>query len=186
MNRVNRVLGELNLARRAVHVRFMLVQVVCALMPRFTLSTARACLYRLTGMKIAKGVSFLHTVSITGSGPNPCRRLTIGEDTIISSNSLFNLEGTITIGRNVMVSQFVRIYTSRHEMGGSERRFDPAFSVLPVVIEDGAWIGTSAIILPGVTIGRGSVVSAGSVVRRDVPPNTLVSGVPAEIVRELP
>ena len=158
---------------------------LCRLMPQFTLTTLRASVYRWLGVKIGARVSFMHTIDITGSGKNPYERLSIGADSIISIGVLFNAEGNITIGRNVEISQFVHIFTSRHAMGTSERRFSPAFEALPVVIEDGAWIGTGVTILPGVTIGRGSVVSAGSVVRRDVPPNTLVSGVPAVVVKEL-
>jgi maltose O-acetyltransferase len=56
----------------------------------------------------------------------------------------------------------------------------------PVSIEDGAWIAARVTILPGVTIGRGTVVAAGAVVTRDVPPNTLAAGVPARVKRELP
>ena len=183
---MNRAFFELSLALRMVRLRLRVANVICGLMPEFTLSTIRARIYRATGMHIGKRVAFMHTVKVTGSGANPCARLTIGEDTIISSGVLFNLEGEITIGRDVNVSQFVRIYTSKHAMSTSERRFNPSFVPVPVVIGDGVWIGAGAMILPGVTIGRGSVVSAGSVVNRDVPPDTLVTGVPAVVVKELP
>jgi acetyltransferase-like isoleucine patch superfamily enzyme len=59
-------------------------------------------------------------------------------------------------------------------------------SAKPVTIERGAWIGVGALILPGVTVGHGSIVGAGSVVNADVPPNTLVEGNPAKVVRALP
>ena len=54
-----------------------------------------------------------------------------------------------------------------------------------IVVEDGVWIGTRALICPGVTIGAGSVVAAGAVVIRSVPPNSLIAGVPAKVVRKL-
>ena len=55
----------------------------------------------------------------------------------------------------------------------------------PVTIEDGAWVGANAIILPGVTIGRGAVVGAGTLVMKDVAPNTVVMGNPARVVKRL-
>jgi acetyltransferase-like isoleucine patch superfamily enzyme len=63
---------------------------------------------------------------------------------------------------------------------------DPSVVARPVVVEDGAWIGMAALILPGVRIGAGAVVSAGAVVTSDVPPDTLVAGNPAAVVRSLP
>jgi acetyltransferase-like isoleucine patch superfamily enzyme len=181
-----RFVGELRLLRDACDVRQGCVNAVCMLMPEFTLTTARAALYRWLGVRLAPRVAILDRMTLTGRGARPYARLSVGEGSIISSHVLFNLDAPVTIGRNVEIAQFVRIYTGRHRMGPSAQRFDPTFDPLPVVIEDGAWIGTGAAILPGVTIGRGSVVSAGSVVRGDVPANTLVEGVPATIVRELP
>ena len=55
----------------------------------------------------------------------------------------------------------------------------------PIVIGDKVWIGANATVLPGVTIGKGAIVAAGAVVTRDVPPNTIVAGVPARVVREI-
>lgn len=86
--------------------------------------------------------------------------------------------GGLRIGANASVSPEVAILTSSHDVN------DPNFITVNhgVVIEDHAWIGTRATILPNVTIGRGAVVAAGSVVTRDVPPLTIVAGVPAKPV----
>lgn len=184
MGALRRAGFELVEVLRHVRLRFTVVNLVCGLLPGFTASTIRTRLYRLTGIQIGPGVSFLSKISVTGSSANPCRNLTIGEGSIISAVQ-FNLEGPITIGRNVTVNHFVRIYTAKHEIGTSKRRFSPAFEVLPVHIGDGCWIAASALIMPGVTIGEGTVVSAGSVVTRDMPPNVLVAGVPAVVVKSL-
>jgi maltose O-acetyltransferase len=73
------------------------------------------------------------------------------------------------------------ILTTSHKLGPSAHRAGK-HDLLPVEIGDGAWIGARATILPGVTIGRGAVVSAGSVVNKNVPPNSIVAGTPARVV----
>jgi maltose O-acetyltransferase len=90
--------------------------------------------------------------------------------------------GSIAIGANCMLGTHVSILDNDfHELHQRSRMPAPR----PVVIEDGAWIGNRAIIMPGVTVGAGAAVGAGSVVIADVPPRTLAMGNPARIVREL-
>jgi len=120
--------------------------------------------------------------------------LIIGDHTIIGHNTGFTVGERITVGRHCHISTGVAILDSPgHPLDPVARREGkPAMreDVRPVVIEDDAWIGQRAIILPGVTIGRGSVVAAGSVVMTSVPPNVLVAGNPARqfrmIVQPLP
>jgi acetyltransferase-like isoleucine patch superfamily enzyme len=181
-----RIQSECRLVASAMQIRLGLVNLLCALLPRFTLTTVRAACYRAIGFRIAPRVAFFGPMSVTGGGSGVYQRLSIGSGAMIGVDCLFNLEAPITIGSHVFVSHRVRIYTSKHAIGPSSQRFAPGFSRLPVIIGDGALIGVNAIILPGVNVGRGSVVAAGSVVREDVPPDTLVSGVPAVVVRPLP
>ncbi len=89
-----------------------------------------------------------------------------------------------TIGNRVNIGPFVRLITDDHEIGSSERRAGQVV-YKPIVIGDGTWIGASATIVGGVTVGESSVVAAGSVVVSDVPPNTLVGGVPARVIKVL-
>jgi acetyltransferase-like isoleucine patch superfamily enzyme len=87
---------------------------------------------------------------------------------------------SIKIGNNVLISKGVMIRDSdNHSVGGAEY-----VGTKPIVICDNVWIGVRAIILKGVTIGEGSIVAAGAVVTHNVPPHTLVGGVPARIIRE--
>lgn len=88
--------------------------------------------------------------------------------------------GGITIGRNVVIASHTLLITADHDPQ------DPGFTgrLGPIVIEDRAWLGSRVIVLRGVTIGEGAVVAAGSVVRKDVAPWTIVSGVPARRVGE--
>ena len=105
----------------------------------------------------------------------------------------------MTIGDYVLISDGVDIHdTNAHSTTASIRRGDPinVFEKMlpmdwskieskPVVIEDDAWIGFKSSILKGVTIGRGAIVAAGSVVTKDVPPYVIVAGSPAIVVRQL-
>ena len=90
----------------------------------------------------------------------------------------------VRIGDHVMVGPCVQIYTAAHPLEAEPRNqgWEVARSV---AIEDNVWIGGGAILLPGVTVGQNAVVGAGAVVSRDVPPNTVVVGSPARVVREI-
>ena len=81
-------------------------------------------------------------------------------------------------------------YISDHSHGFADPdtpiRYQPIDRVAPVLIRRGAWLGQNCVILPGVTVGRGSVIGANSVVRSDVPDRTVVAGSPARVIRELP
>lgn len=104
-------------------------------------------------------------------------RVDIGEFTHIRAN------GGVRIGSGVLIAANVTITSRGHNVEL------PRWGVTadaPVVIEDDVWIGAGAIVLPGVTIGRGSVVAAGAVVTADVPPFTVVGGVPAKTIKPVP
>lgn len=96
----------------------------------------------------------------------------------VNRNCCLDVRGRLEIGEHTSISPDVTILTASHGVN------DPAFRVYvrPVVIEDHVWIGTRAMVLPGVTLGRGCVVAAGAVVTRDVAPLSVVAGVPARPV----
>lgn len=105
-------------------------------------------------------------------------KLKIGKGSIIGDKALLDARNGITIGKNVNFSSNISIYTEQYD------HRDPMFrcnssDAFSVNIGDRAWIGPNAIILHGVHIGEGAVVAAGSVVTKDVPPFTIVAGVPA-------
>lgn len=113
--------------------------------------------------------------------------LRIGDGSWIGQQCFFHAAGGIEIGANVGVGPGVRILTSTHrEEGRAVSILHAAIETAKVTIEDDADIGVGAILLPGVTIGRGAQVGAGSVVTRDVPPYSVVAGNPARILRERP
>ena len=113
-------------------------------------------------------------------------RLHIQSGCIVAANVTMGLDGSITLGKNVSISPGATLYTATHALGFGSQRMTPGALAKDITVEDGAWIGMNALILPGVTVGRGAVVSGGSVVHSDVAPNTLVSGNPAALQQVLP
>ncbi len=109
-------------------------------------------------------------------------RLRIGANTVIGRWCLLDARGGITIGRNVNMSSYTRLMTAKHDI--DEPDFPAEYA--PIVIEDRAWLALGVTVIDGVTIGEGAVVCAGAVVTRDVPPYTVVGGVPAKHIRDRP
>lgn len=103
----------------------------------------------------------------------------IGTGTAINRNCYIDGRGKVVIGNNVSISPDVKIITADHDINSKDFRFQKK----DINIEDYTWIGTGAIILPGVRIGKGAVVAAGSVVTRDVPAYQIVGGIPARIIK---
>jgi len=109
--------------------------------------------------------------------------LTIGNNTGIGHNCSFTIGKRITIGNDCMIAAGTKISDANGHPLDPESRLQKTppdeSSVRPVTIGDNVWIGQDSFIFPGVTIGEGSVVSACSIVRNDIPPYTIVSGNPA-------
>jgi len=115
--------------------------------------------------------------------------LTIGDGSGVGHECRFTVGKSITVGKHCRIASRVVIFDSNGHPADPEARLAGAppaeDEVRPVVIEDNVWIGMGAMIFPGVTVGEGSVVSAGAVVLSDVPPYTVVAGNPARAVRSL-
>ncbi|WP_353842259.1 DapH/DapD/GlmU-related protein [Mesorhizobium sp.] len=111
--------------------------------------------------------------------------LVIGDDVGISGASIF-CASSITIGDNVLIGVNCSIYdTDFHPVHWYDRRMSKAATSLPVRIGDDVWLSAGVIVLKGTSIGARSVIAAGSVVTKDIPPDTLAAGVPARPVRKL-
>lgn len=135
----------------------------------------RGIIYTLAGVKIGRG----STIHVGARFFYPAG-VTIGDDTIVGDNAFLDGRAPLKIGNHVAIASQVLFYNSQHNIDDDE--FRPEYG--EIIINDYAFIGPRVIIQPGVTIGQGAVVAAGAVVTHDVPPYTLVGGVPAQIIRE--
>ena len=111
-------------------------------------------------------------------------------DVVIGDHTRIGLHNTIIgpveIGNNVNLAQGITVTALNHNFSDTNKRIDEqGVSTNPVTIEDDVWVGANAVILPGVTIGERCVVAAGAIVTKDVPPHSLVAGVPAKVIKKI-
>ncbi len=162
-----------------VRVLNYLTNHVVAHVPSFAL---RRLWYRYAvGIRFGQQATVFLGAYVWFHGPRDTRRTgaAIGRNTRINRDCTLDIRSGLTIGDNVSISPEVMI------LGGSHDVNDPTFPDVnpgPTLIEDHAFIGSRALLLGGVTVGRGAVVAAGSVVTKDVPAMTIVAGVPAKPV----
>jgi acetyltransferase-like isoleucine patch superfamily enzyme len=118
-------------------------------------------------------------------------KVEIGADTVINMNFIVSdgYQPLLKIGQRVAISPNVTVICESAPNNSELQMVEYVRQTLivdkPVVIEDDVWIGANAVILPGVTVGRRAIIAAGAVVARDVPPEVIVAGVPARVIRSL-
>lgn len=139
----------------------------------------RALLCKGIFEKMGKGVNIEHG-AFFGSGAD----IQLGDYSGLGLDC--RVMGPLIIGKNVMMGPEVMIFTSNHNINRTDIPMIKQGNTdkKPVVIQDDVWIAARAIILPGVTVGRGSVIAAGAVVTKDVPEYAVVAGVPARMVKK--
>ncbi len=135
----------------------------------------RKLFFSLAGMQIGSK----STLHVGCRFYNP-RGISLGQGTIIGDRCFLDGRAPVTIGDHVDIASQVLIYNSEHDINSSDFRATEA----PVVIGDYVFVGPRAIILPGVTIGKGAVVAAGAVITKNVPEYAIVAGVPAKLIGE--
>lgn len=112
--------------------------------------------------------------------------ITIGRDSLIGEYSVIRGQGGVKIGDRVYTSPFTQIIAVNHVFDDPDRPFvEQGITAEGIVIEDDVWLGAGAIITDGVRVGKGAVVAAGAVVTKDVPPHTVVGGVPAKPIKTI-
>lgn len=137
----------------------------------------REIMGRLTGKKIDESFR-LFPPFYTDFGKN----ITIGKDVFINSCCHFQDQGGITIGDGTMIGHSVVLATINHDLEPEKMRKNHYASI---TIGKHVWIGSNVTILPGITVGDWAVVAAGAVVTKDVPPLTVVGGVPAKVIKKI-
>jgi maltose O-acetyltransferase len=135
-------------------------------------------------MVIADRVRLVSTIATTELvvGGNGC--LEIGESTFINYGCSISAEKSVKIGPGCNIGTYVIIIDNNFHRLEPERRQERPES-LSVCLEENVWLGARVIVLPGVRIGQGSVIGAGSVVTRSIPPRAVAAGVPARVVKNL-
>jgi len=147
----------------------------------FTPPQIRFLLLRTVGLD-------LQTKSVKAKCYFNTKNVSIGKDTYINYNCSFysadKQGGLINIGRSCFFAMNVLVITMTHATGTARQRAGEK-KYYPVTIEDGCWIGANSTILPGVCIGKGCIIAAGSVVNTDCAPHGLYAGVPARRIKDL-
>lgn len=135
----------------------------------------------------------------------PYRKFSLGDYSVIESFACINnavgdiiignytriglhntIIGPVTIGHHVNLAQGITVTALNHKFKNPDIRIDEqGVSTKPVVIGNDIWVGANAVILPGITIGDHSVIAAGAIVTKDVPPHSLVAGVPAKVIKQI-
>ncbi|HKR42100.1 MAG TPA: sugar O-acetyltransferase [Paraburkholderia sp.] len=138
----------------------------------------RALFSELIGKKVDDSFLLIPPFYTTGGV-----EIRVGRNVFVNQNCTFYDLGGLDIADDVMIGPNVSLITSGHPIEPSRRR--DGVVARPIVIERNVWIAAGATIIGGVTVGENSVVAAGSVVTKDVPPNTLVGGNPARVIRSI-
>ena len=140
------------------------------------------------GVRIGAGTIVMHgaILHVYNFRDIPHAGITIGRDSLIGEYSVVRGQGGVTIGDRVYTSPFSQLIAVNHVFDDPERPFvEQGITAQGIVVEDDVWIGSGAVVTDGVRIGKGAVVAAGAVVTADVPPHTVVGGVPARPIRTI-
>jgi len=154
---------------------------ITATLNRLTFSDAdeiRALFAQLTNRKVDDSFVLIPPFYTVGGN-----EISVGRNVFINQNCTFYDLGGLDIADDVMIGPNVSLITAGHPLDSLQRR--AATIGRPIVIERNVWIAAGATVIGGVRIGENSVVAAGSVVTSDVPPNTLVGGNPARVIRSI-
>jgi maltose O-acetyltransferase len=161
-------------------IKLYIATILAHFLPRTRAFNLKRTLYNWAGVHLGKNVR-MHSAVLFES-----TNVIVGENSWIGSQVVLipSNSAEICIGSNCDIAPGCLFVVGTHELGTPLRRAGTGKS-LPIFIGNGTWIGAKTTILGGVSIGNGVVIAAGSLVRTDIPSNTLFAGVPAKFVRKL-
>jgi acetyltransferase-like isoleucine patch superfamily enzyme len=176
-----KIIYSRTLESAAMLVNVKRAMAITAMLNRLTFDDAdeiRALFSELIGKKVDESFLLIPPFYTAGGG-----EIRVGHNVFVNQNCTFYDLGGLDIADDVMIGPNVSIITMGHPLEPSRRR--AATIGKPIAIERNVWIAAGATIVGGVTVGENSVVAAGSVVTKDVPPNILVGGNPARVIRSI-
>jgi maltose O-acetyltransferase len=179
-NRVARLLED---ELGALEPRRSIAGLLSNVLPQLSGNYARTRIWRAAGLQLGPRTLILGPLHVTGQGRWQ-ELFSVGADTLITGPLRVDVAAPVRIGSRVRIGHDVSLLTVDHEIAEAEQRCGRSL-VAGINIGDGAWLGSRCVVLPGISVGAGAVVAAGAVVTHDVPPNTLVGGVPARFLRDL-
>ena len=162
-------------------VTFEVIQGLIFALPRYAFfNSIKGRFLEVNGAKVGKSVVFYPGVFIF-----PGRNLIIGDCVNFSKGVIVATPGGVTLGNRVLIGFGSKLISGNHSIpSGKGRIFDAGYDRKPILIEDDVWIGANCVVLPGVVVGEGAVIAAGSVVTKNVDPFTIVGGVPARKIKD--
>lgn len=182
-----RALEEIGFAKTLKFVGFSILQVLYHKLINHLLffPQARKIFFQLLGAKIGKDTVLMDVrfFNLHHSGPGGLKignECFLGDETLIDLYDKVTLENQVTLAQRVLVLTHLNVGYSNHPL----QKYFPKTSK-PIIFKSGCVVGANSTILAGVTIGKESFVAAGSVVTNNIPPNSLVAGVPAKVVRKI-
>lgn len=171
-----------------VYIKNSIYNTVCQIFPMYCveilpsfvwLNPVKRILLIIAGAKVGKGIYIERTVQI--KKPN---KLELGNGVVISRGAIMTCSGGVKIEDNVLIGYGAKVISANHIVPDDRTLIKYAgHKYAEVKIKEGAWICANSVILPGITVGEGAIVSAGAVVTKDVPPFVFVGGVPAKIIK---
>ena len=170
----------MNYLKSFIVVSFEMIMNIIFSLPRYRFFTFIKCLLlKIMGAKIGQNIFIYPGVWIT-----PGKNLKIGNHVDIAKDVIITSTGGVTIGDRTLIGYRTQILSANHSIPPIGEPFPiSGDSFKEIIIENDVWIGANCIITAGVTIGEGAVVAAGSVVTKNVAPNSIVGGVPAKIIK---
>jgi acetyltransferase-like isoleucine patch superfamily enzyme len=140
------------------------------------------------GVKIGSNTLVMHgaILHVYNFRELPHAGIRIGRDSLIGEYTVIRGQGGVTIGDRVYTSPMTQLIAVNHVFDNPNRPFiEQGITAQGIIVEDDVWLGSNVVVTDGVHIGKGAVVAAGAVVTKDVPPHTVVAGVPAQVIRTI-